>query len=131
MFKVELDVSCLDKALNGLKPGGEVQRFVDTEIIKHCDPYVPFDTGMLKGSPLYASRIGYGEIIYDTPYARRMYTAPDDWNFQNGPLRGPTGQAVCGQTMAKKSFREPQKSPEVGNEHHRSRTLLAAQQSAD
>lgn len=89
MFKVELDVSCLDKTLNGLKPGGEVQLFVDTEIIKHCDPYVPFDTGMLKGSPLYASRIGYGEIVYDTPYARRMYTAPDDWSFQNGPLRGP------------------------------------------
>ena len=89
MFKVELDVSCLDKTLNGLKPGGEVQLFVDTEIIKHCDPYVPFDTGMLKDSPLYASRIGHGEIIYDTPYARRMYTAPDDCNFQNRPLRGP------------------------------------------
>ena len=89
MFKVELDVSCLDKALNGLKPGGEVQLFVDTEIIKHCDPYVPMKQGILMESPLYASEIGHGKIIYDTPYAKRMYNAPDDWKFQNGPLRGP------------------------------------------
>ena len=88
MFDVKIDVSGLDDSLRGLMPGGAVQLFVDTEIIKHSDPYVPFDTGMLKNSAWFASEIGQGRIIYDTPYAKKMYNAPEGTNFQNGPLRG-------------------------------------------
>ena len=61
--------------------------FIDTEIIKHSDPYVPFVTGMLKNSAWLASEIGHGKIIYDTPYAEKMYTSPE-LNFQDAPMRG-------------------------------------------
>ena len=109
MFKVDFDVSCLDKALKGFEPGGEVQLFLDTEIIKQCEPYVPMDEGILKKSPLYASEMGHGKIIYDTPYAKKMYYAPDDWNFQNGPLRGPNWMERMWEARGKEIIRGAQK----------------------
>lgn len=87
MFEAKIDLSALDYRLQIIKPGGEVQVFVDTEIIKHCDPYVPMDTGMLKNSPWLASDIGSGQVIYDTPYAEKTYTTPD-LHFQGAPMRG-------------------------------------------
>ena len=83
MFDVKLDLSGLDNALEqrGMEPGGEVQRFVDSEVIRLCDPYVPMDTGTLKTSASVATDIGSGEVVYETPYARTMYYNPD-LNFQ-------------------------------------------------
>lgn len=109
MFKVELDVSCLDKALKGLEPGGEVQLFVDTEIIMQCDPYVPKKKGILMKSPLQASEMGHGKIIYDTPYAKKMYNAPKYWKFQNGPLRGPNWVGRMWEARGKEIIRGAQK----------------------
>ena len=80
MFNVKIDLKELDSALAPLRPGGKVQMFLDTEIIKHCDPYVPRDTGMLAG-------IGSGQIVYNTPYAEKVYTTPE-LNFQGAPMRG-------------------------------------------
>lgn len=37
------------------------------------DPYVPFDTGMLKNSVQTASDFKGGMLVYNTPYARRQY----------------------------------------------------------
>ena len=87
MFEAKIDLSVLDHRLQIIKPGGEVQVFLDTEIIKHCDPYVPMDTGVLKLSAWLASDIGSGQIIYDTPYAEKVYTTPV-LNFQGAPMRG-------------------------------------------
>lgn len=109
MFKVDFDVSCLDKALKDLEPGGEVQLFLDTEIIKQCDPYVPKNKGILMKSPLQASEIGNGKIIYDTPYAKKMYYAPKYWKFQNGPLRGPNWMERMWNDRGKEIIRGAQK----------------------
>lgn len=49
-----------------------VHQALDSQIIKDTGPYVPFKTGVLSGSPLRNKR-GAGEIVYDTPYARRLY----------------------------------------------------------
>lgn len=87
MFDVKIDLSGLDARLKPLHPGGQVQLFIDTEFIMQCDPYVPFDTGMLKDSAWFHSNIGHGKIIYDTPYAERMYTHPE-FNFRGEPTRG-------------------------------------------
>lgn len=32
----------------GLQAEGKVQKIVDSEVLRRCDPYVPFDTGYLK-----------------------------------------------------------------------------------
>ena len=87
MFNVKIDLAGLDSRLAPLKPGGEVQVFIDTEFIKHCEPYVPRDTGMLADSAWLSTDIGSGQIVYNTPYAEKVYRDPD-LNFQGAPMRG-------------------------------------------
>ena len=57
----------------GVGVGGHVQKAVDAAVIRECFPYVPFDEGILAGSVNTATKIGSGEIVYDTPYARYLY----------------------------------------------------------
>ena len=57
----------------GLESGGKVQKFIDSEVLRRCDPYVPMDTGMLKKSGILGTVIGSGKIVYTAPYARKQY----------------------------------------------------------
>lgn len=70
MFTVKIDVSDAATMLknHGLNPGGRVQEFFTSEIMRKADPYVPFSAGALRDS----ARISEDKcaIIYDTPYAR-------------------------------------------------------------
>lgn len=50
-----------------------IQRAVDSECLKRCDPYVPYQTGMLQKSAVLHTVIGSGDIVYATPYARYLY----------------------------------------------------------
>lgn len=70
----------------GLQKGGRVQQFVDSEVLRRCDPMVPHDTGALIGSGIRATTLGSGEVKYNTVYARRWYYCPA--NFQGAPMRG-------------------------------------------
>lgn len=56
-----------------LQKGGLIQKVIDTEIIRWCTDYVPFDEGVLTQSAYTATQIGSGLIVYDTPYARYQY----------------------------------------------------------
>lgn len=71
----------------GIQSGGPVQQFIDNEVLRYTDKYVPFDTGVLKDSGIRHTKIGSGNVIYRTPYARKMYYNPQ-FNFQGGPMRG-------------------------------------------
>ena len=62
---------CL-KAL-GLEEGGRVQQTIDSEVLRICDPYLPFDQGGLKKSGTGNTVIGSGEVIWKTPYAHYVY----------------------------------------------------------
>lgn len=71
--KLELkDIGTL-MAARGLGKNGKVQRFIDSEVLRLSDPYVPMDTGKLKQSGTQHTRIGSGDVQYKTPYARRQY----------------------------------------------------------
>lgn len=50
-----------------------VQRFVDSEVLRHCDPLTPKQTGNLINSGKTGTKIGSGEIQYLAPYARYQY----------------------------------------------------------
>lgn len=63
-----------------------VQAFIDSECLRLCDPLVPKDTGILKQSGIMHTKIGSGQLEYRTPYARRWYYMPA--NFQEAPERG-------------------------------------------
>ena len=50
-----------------------VQKYVDSEILRKCDPYIPFKTGMLRDSGVLGTKIGNGRIRWIAPYARKQY----------------------------------------------------------
>lgn len=43
------------------------------EAARFINPYVPFDTGVLKNSVNQASKFDEGLLVYNTPYARRQF----------------------------------------------------------
>ena len=57
----------------GLNQGGRVQRYIDSEVLRLSDPYVPMLTGALKHSGTTGTVIGSGLVVYNATYARRNY----------------------------------------------------------
>ena len=55
----------------------EAQKFVDSEVLRRCNPYVPKDTGELIRSGIRETRIGSGRVIYRRP-----------GSFPDAPKRG-------------------------------------------
>lgn len=53
-----------------------VQEIIDSEVLRLNDPYVPKDTGILIQSGIMNTELGSGEVIYQTPYARKQYYIP-------------------------------------------------------
>ena len=71
---------------HGVDEGGRVQQYIDTQCLQLCGPMIPKDTGALINSGITNTKIGSGEVIWSTPYARRWYYMPA--NFQESPERG-------------------------------------------
>lgn len=71
----------------GLEPNGRVQQFIDSECLRLCDRKIPKDTGALIQSGIINTRVGSGQVIWRTPYARRVYYHPE-YNFNEAPERG-------------------------------------------
>ena len=76
----------------GLNKGGRVQKFIDSEVIRYCDPFTPFRTGFLKNDSWRAGTvIGSGIIKYVAKYARKQYYENGGFGkegINNGGLRG-------------------------------------------
>lgn len=70
-MKLPSDAAILAKY--NLQKNGAVQKFIDSEVIRQCEPYAPFDEGVLSTSAWTASDIGSGLVIYNTPYAHYQY----------------------------------------------------------
>lgn len=64
----------------------KVQQFIDKAVLKHCQDYIPMDTGEIIRSGIRCTKIGSGEVKYNTPYARRWYYT--DAVFSGAPKRG-------------------------------------------
>lgn len=88
-MKMRIELKKLESLLSkrGLAERGAVQRYIDNEVLKLTDPYVPMDTGALKSSGVRHTSIGSGEVKYKTPYARRLYYNPQ-YNYDGAPKRG-------------------------------------------
>lgn len=63
-----------------------MQKYIDSECLRLCDPLIPLDTGALIDSGNINTQIGSGEVKYRTPYARRWYYMPA--NFSGGSSSG-------------------------------------------
>jgi hypothetical protein len=51
----------------------KAQIFVDSEVLRLSDPYIPFQSGMLKKSGILGTEIGSGTVVWNAPYARYLY----------------------------------------------------------
>lgn len=51
------------------------QKFIDSEVLRDCEPYVPKRNGDLIKSGNTGTVIGSGKVIYNAPYAKRCYYA--------------------------------------------------------
>lgn len=65
------------------------QKFVDSEILRLSEPFIPMETGMLIKSGILGTEIGSGLVKWIAPYARRQYYMPGKVGRETGPLRGP------------------------------------------
>lgn len=68
------------------------QKYIDSEVLRLSDPYVPMQTGMLKKSGISGTAAGSGKAEYTAPYGRKQYyenagTGREGMN-RGGGLRG-------------------------------------------
>lgn len=67
----------------------KAQKFVDSETLRLCEPYIPLDTSMLIKSGILGTVIGEGEVKWIAPYAVHQYYSTRAPGRLTGPLRGP------------------------------------------
>lgn len=65
------------------------QKFVDSEILRLSEPYIPLLTGTLIKSGILGTQIGEGEVKWIAPYAKAQYYSPRVPGSVTGPNRGP------------------------------------------
>ena len=72
---MKVDLQSVEDILKqtGLEDGGAVQKQIDESFLRYCEPYLPFDTGALRDSGITSTKIGSGQVIWDTPYAHYLY----------------------------------------------------------
>jgi hypothetical protein len=93
--KVKVSFPKAEKVIEklGLQKGGQVQKYVDTEIMRGCDDYVPKDTGNLLNSVYANSKPGDGKLIWDiygNENGRNVWNdTRANVNWQDAPMRGP------------------------------------------
>jgi len=64
------------------------QKFVDSEVLRLCEPYTPLLTGMLIKSGTLGTEIGSGTVQWIAPYSKYQYYLERKTPSTTGPLRG-------------------------------------------
>lgn len=78
---VSIDIgAALQKRGINADGSGPLQAFIDSEVMRVSEPYMPKETGTLINSMYAFTVIGSGEIVVNTPYAHYLY---------NGIVYGP------------------------------------------
>jgi hypothetical protein len=84
-MNLKLNIGDVKKNHN-LESRGKAQKYIDSEVLRLCEPYVPKDQDTLIKSGITNTVIGSGTVKWKTPYARKWYYTPA--NFQGAPMRG-------------------------------------------
>lgn len=77
----------IDVEMDILKVAGRIsgrlhfaQAALDEQVLKDSNYFCPEAEGTLQSSGVIATKLGSGEVIWDTPYAHRLYIHPE-YNF--------------------------------------------------
>jgi hypothetical protein len=65
------------------------QKFVDNEVLRLSEPYIPLLTSMLIKSGILGTDVGSGRVKWIAPYSAAQYYSARESGSQTGPLRGP------------------------------------------
>ncbi len=65
------------------------QKFMDSEVLKDCEPYIPLRTGTLIKSGILGTDIGSGQVQWIAPYSKARYYSKSKVGTETGRLRGP------------------------------------------
>lgn len=87
--RVKIQLNDLQSTIDKRVQKGQV--ILDEQVLKDSNNYAPLDTSELINSAIRMSRIGEGQIIYSTPYARRLYYNPQ-YNFSKD--KNPNAQGL-------------------------------------
>lgn len=90
-MKITVELNTAEQIIKerGLERGGSAQKFLDSEVMRLCEPYVPMLSGTLKKG--LGTVIGEGVVVYDMPYGRKQYYENGGRGLQGtrtGGLRG-------------------------------------------
>ena len=72
-----------------MKRYSTAQIFVDSEVLRLCEPLIPLRTGMLIKSGILGTRVGSGLVQWIAPYAKAQYYMARKKGSQTGPQRWP------------------------------------------
>ena len=73
-IRIDFDISAIDTLKEKLSSRrNRAQEVLDLAVMKGTGPFVPMRQGTLASSVLRSTKVGSGEVVYDTPYARHMY----------------------------------------------------------
>lgn len=90
-FNIKSVPELLDARGLGLTMHNQVQKYVDSSVLRLSAKYIPKDTGTLIRSGTAHTVIGSGHVRYVTPYAKEVYYTNAGYGrngTQNGGLRG-------------------------------------------
>lgn len=88
-FRITSDISAIQQQV--IQAANRAQAVLDEQILKDSNFYVPMDTQQLERSGIINSKIGEGLLIWNTPYARRIYYG-EQYNFSKD--KNPNARAL-------------------------------------
>ena len=88
-FKTRFEDKGLKKKVQRIKEKG--QFILDEQVLKDSNYYAPMDSGELIRSGVRMTNPGSGKVIWQTPYARKLYYNPD-YNFSTD--KNPNAQGL-------------------------------------
>lgn len=105
MIKLNIKVNIPEKEIIRKvdKAVSAAQVALDQQVLKDSNFFIPFDTGELMRSSLRHSKIGEGLIVWNTPYARRLYYNPQ-YNFSKDV--NPNAQGLWFEAAKAKHYHE-------------------------
>jgi len=51
----------------------DAQKFMDSEVLRYCEPYIPLRTGTMIKTGILGTHIGSGTVEWLAPYSREQY----------------------------------------------------------
>ncbi|WP_277630397.1 minor capsid protein [Atopococcus tabaci] len=91
MIQMNVTVDLKNMHINLDKRKKKMQLVLDQQVAKDSNYFIPMDEGTLADSVFLASQFGRGKVIWDVPYARRLYWNPN-YNFSRD--RNPNAQGL-------------------------------------